>query len=103
VQEYVVPFIAHLLEDGHVQESILDSVSLLAGPEMGASIKSQVSALIKLPLPITTIKAQVRPLSTPFPSPGQRHRCRTAKNGMSDTPSGPDSEKKRMSATPSKS
>ena len=84
-----MPFIAHLLEDGHVQESILDSVSLLAGPEMGASIKSQVSALIKLPLPITTIKAQVRPLSTPFPSPGQRHRRRSAmgaKNGMSDTP-----------------
>jgi hypothetical protein len=62
VQEYVVPLVAHLLEDGHVLPSMLDSVPLLAGPEMGESIKSQVSALIKLPLPITTIKTQVRPL-----------------------------------------
>ncbi len=69
MQEYVVPLVAHLLEDGHVLPSMLDSVPLLAGPEMGESIKSQVSALIKLPLPITTIKTQVRPLSTPCPWP----------------------------------
>ena len=56
----MVPLIAHLLEDGHVQESILDSVPQLTGSEMGARIKEQVPALIKLPLPVTTIKAQVR-------------------------------------------
>jgi hypothetical protein len=67
VEEYVVPLIAHLLEDGHVQESILDSVPQLTGSEMGARIKEQVPALIKLPLPVTKIKAQVRPPAFSLP------------------------------------
>ena len=72
VEDYVAPLIAHLLADGHVQESILQSMATLSGPQMGASIKGKVEQVIELPLPLTTMKHKVllalSPLSLLSPS-----------------------------------
>ena len=73
VEDYVVPLLAHFVEDGHVQESILDSVPQLAGTTMGANIKRKVSALIQLPLPVTTMKLKVRSILDDYFVSGDLH------------------------------
>jgi len=60
--EYAARYLSHFLEDKIVPETILASLHLLAGAEMGAKIKALVAANVSLPLPVTTTKANIRSL-----------------------------------------
>ena len=73
VEDYVSAYLAHLIEEGHVQASILDQMSQLASPAMAASIKTKVSANLNLPLPVTTMKNKVRTILEDYFASGDLH------------------------------
>jgi len=73
VQDYLSDYIARFIEDGCVQEAMLESMSLLAGADTASAIKGKVLAHLRLPLQVTTMKLKVRTILEDYFASGDLH------------------------------
>jgi len=84
VDDYLSDYIARFIEDGCVQETMLDSMSLLAGADTAAAIKGKVLAHLSLPLQVTTMKLKVRSIVEDYFASGDLHSTVTHMADLAD-------------------